>query len=178
MTFSLQSTLSAITAFGRKMGVTANNIANVETEGFKKSTATLVEGPKNNVEVEIEQPDIPGPVVVDGADGQLTEREMSNVDLAEEIPQTIVAQRGYEANLATLRTQDEMLKSIIDIIKVSNKCCLVLLPLHTRHYWHRHLLVPGGDIKKSVRNCFFLDVPVFHNHMAGRSVYFHFNGEI
>ena len=42
---------------------------------------------------------------------------MSNVDLAEEIPQTMIAQRGYEANLATLRTRDEMLKSIIDIIK-------------------------------------------------------------
>ena len=117
MTSSIQSTLSAIKAFGTKMGVTANNIANVETEEFKKSTATLVEGPKGNVEVEITQPDIPGPVVVDGADGQLTEKKMSNVDLAEEIPQTIVAQRGYEANLATIRTQDEILKSIIDIIK-------------------------------------------------------------
>jgi len=51
MTFSIQSTLSAIKAFGTKMGVTANNIANVETEEFKKSTATLVEGPKKNVEV-------------------------------------------------------------------------------------------------------------------------------
>ena len=117
MTFSIQSTLSAVKAFGEKMGVTANNIANVETEEFKKSTATLVEGPKKNVEVEITQPDITGPVVVDETDGQLTEKEMSNVDLAEEIPQTIIAQRGYEANLATLRTQDEMLKSIIDIIK-------------------------------------------------------------
>ncbi len=117
MTFSIQSTLSAIKAFGTKMGVTANNIANVETEEFKKSTATLVEGPKGNVEVEITQPDIPGPVVVDGANGQLTEKEISNVDLAEEIPQTILAQRGYEANLATIRTQDEILKSIIDIIK-------------------------------------------------------------
>jgi len=118
MTFSIQSTLSAIKAFGEKMGVTANNIANVETEEFKKSQATLVEGPKKNVEVEITQPDIPGPVVVDeSTDGQLRVKEMSNVDLAEEIPQTIIAQRGYEANLATLRTQDEMLKSIIDIIK-------------------------------------------------------------
>ena len=117
MTFFFFITLSAIKAFGTKMGVTANNIANVETEGFKKSTATLVEGIKENVEVEITQPDIPGPVVVDETDGQLTEIEMSNVDLAEEIPQTILAQRGYEANLATIRTQDEMLKSIIDIIK-------------------------------------------------------------
>ena len=117
MTFSIQSTLSAIKAFGEKMGVTANNIANVQTEEFKKSTATLVEGPRENVEVEITQPDIPGPVIVDETDGQLTQKEMSNVDLAEEIPQTIIAQRGYEANLATFRTQDEMMKSIIDIIK-------------------------------------------------------------
>jgi flagellar basal-body rod protein FlgC len=117
MTFSIQSTLSAIKAFGEKMGVTANNIANVQTEEFKKSTATLVEGPKENVEVEITQPDISGPVIVDETDDQLTQKEMSNVDLAEEIPQTIIAQRGYEANLATLRTQDEMMKSIIDIIK-------------------------------------------------------------
>ena len=117
MIFSIQSTLSAIRAFGEKLGVAANNIANVETEEFKKREATLVEGPKKNLEVEISQPDIIGPVVVDAADGQLKVKEMSNVDLAEEIPQTIIAQRGYEANLATLRTQDEMLKSIIDIIK-------------------------------------------------------------
>jgi len=117
MTFSIQSTLSAVKAFGEKMGVTANNIANVETEGFKKSRATLVEGPRENVAVEITQSDTPGPIVVDVTDGQFTEREMSNVDLAEEIPETIIAQRSYEANLATLRTQDEMLKSIIDIIK-------------------------------------------------------------
>jgi len=117
MIFSIQSTLSAIKAFGEKMGVTANNVANVETEEFKKSRATLVEGPRENVAVEITQSETPGPLVVDVTDGQFTEREMSNVDLAEEIPQMIIAQRGYEANLATLRTEDEMLKSIIDIIK-------------------------------------------------------------
>jgi flagellar hook protein FlgE len=117
MTFSIQSTLSAIQAFGTKMGVTANNIANAETEEFKKSEATLVEGPNEDVEVEITQSDEPGPVVNEATDGQSTEKEMSNVDLAEEIPQTTIAQRGYEANLAALRTQDDMLKSIIDIIK-------------------------------------------------------------
>jgi len=117
MTFSIQSTLSSIKAFGKKMGVTANNIANVETEEFKKSTVTLVEGSKDNVEVEITQSDIPGSVVAETTDGQLMEKEMSNVDLAEEIPQTMIAQRGYEANLAALRIQDETSKFIIDIIK-------------------------------------------------------------
>jgi flagellar hook protein FlgE len=98
------------------MNVIANNVANVETEEFKKSRATLVEGPENSVRVEITQPEDRGPTVVEVKDGQIEKKEMSNVDLTEEIPQSIVAQRGYEANLATIRTQDEMLNSILDII--------------------------------------------------------------
>jgi flagellar hook protein FlgE len=117
MTFSIQSALSALKAFGDKMGVAANNIANVETEGFKKSRATLVENSEKSVTVNITRSDTPGSVTVDTTGGQLTEKEQSNVDLAEEIPQTVVAQRGYEANLSTIRTQDEMMKSVIDIIK-------------------------------------------------------------
>jgi flagellar hook protein FlgE len=117
MTFSIQSTLSAIKAFEDKMGVTADNIANVETEEFKKSRVTMMEGSDKTVTARITQSETPGPVVVEEAGGQSTSKELSNVDLAEEIPQTITAQRGYEANLSTIVTQDEMSKSVIDIIK-------------------------------------------------------------
>jgi flagellar hook protein FlgE len=116
MISSPKSTLSALNAFDKKMNVIANNVANVETEEFKKSRATLVQGPENSVKVEVTQPEDPGPSVVQVTDGQFDEKEMSNVDLAEEIPQSIVAQRGYEANLATIRTHDEMLNSILDIV--------------------------------------------------------------
>lgn len=116
MISSANSTLSALNAFDKKMDVIANNVANVETEEFKKSKATLVEGPENSVKVEVTQPEDPGPTVVEVTDGQIEEKEMSNVDLTEEIPQSIVALRGYEANLATIRTQDEMLNSILDIV--------------------------------------------------------------
>ena len=117
MISSIQNTLSAIKSFGKKMGVIANNVANVTTEEFKKSRAIFVEGSESIVKVEITQSKDPGFTVVDIKDGRFTKKEMSNVDLAEEIPQTIIVQRGYEANLVTLRTQDEMLESIIDIIK-------------------------------------------------------------
>jgi flagellar hook protein FlgE len=116
MISSAKSTLSALNAFDKKMDVIANNVANVETEGFKKSRATLVEGPENSVRVEITQPEDPGPTVLEVTDGQIDEKEISNVDLTEEIPQSIVTLRGYEANLATLRTHDEMLNSILDIV--------------------------------------------------------------
>jgi flagellar basal-body rod protein FlgC len=115
MIYPVGGTLSALKAFGKKMDVIANNVANVETEEFKKSRATLVEGTESNVKVAITQPVDPGPTVVEVKNGQIEEKEMSNVDLAEEIPQTIVAQRGYEANLELIRTHDEMLKSILDI---------------------------------------------------------------
>ena len=116
MISSVSSTLSALKAFDKKMNVSANNVANVETEEFKKSRATLVEGPESSVKVEITKQDNPGPTVVEVKDGQIKEKEMSNVDLTEEFSQSIIAQRGYDANLKTIRTQDEMLNSVLDIV--------------------------------------------------------------
>jgi flagellar hook protein FlgE len=40
------TTLSALRAFGLKFQVTANNIANVNTDGFKKSRADLKDNQK------------------------------------------------------------------------------------------------------------------------------------
>lgn len=42
--------------------------------------------------------------------------EMSNVDIAKEITDTIPLQRGYEANLTVIKTKDEMLGSLLDIL--------------------------------------------------------------
>jgi flagellar hook protein FlgE len=117
MTFSVGSTLSALHALGTKMQVTSNNVANVYTDGFKKSQTTLVEGPNQTVQVEIDEIDTPGPIVYDQYDGHAVEREMSNVDLAEEIPQTVLIEKGYQANLKTLKVQDEMIGSLLDIIQ-------------------------------------------------------------
>ena len=116
MISSLSSTLSAIKAFGEKMGVTANNVANVETVAFKKSRAVIEEGLRNDVQVEITQINTPGSSIVEAHDEGLREKELPNVDLAEEIPGIITAQRGFQANLVTIKTQDEMLGSIIDMV--------------------------------------------------------------
>lgn len=42
--------------------------------------------------------------------------ESSNTDLATEMVGLITSQRGFEANLATIRTQDKMLGSLLDIL--------------------------------------------------------------
>ena len=117
MSLSVGSTLSALRAFGTKMSVTANNVANVSSDGFKRSRAVLEEGRNQSVEVEIQKIDTPGPVIQDIRGTEPVQRELSNVDLAEELPRTIPTSRGYEANLEMIRTKDEMLGTVIDLVE-------------------------------------------------------------
>jgi len=117
MISSIKSGISALKAFDKKMGVIANNVANLETEEFKKSRAVLTEGANREVKVEIEKIETPGPIVTEIIDdGEIVEKEMSNVDLAEEMSQTIIAQRNFEANLKSIQAQEETLDSLLDII--------------------------------------------------------------
>jgi len=116
MIFSVGNNISSLSSHATKLAVTANNVANVDTEGFKKSRAVLQEGPNGAVQVQIDQINTPGPLIQeDGAD-QYTAVEMSNVDLGEEIPQTMLTRTGYEANLTMIKTADEMLGSVLDIL--------------------------------------------------------------
>lgn len=116
MISGLSTAITAINAFDKKMAVISNNVANSQTDGFKKSRADLKEGDAGGVTVDISVVDTPGPVIAVEENGGITEKEMSNVDLAEEIPQTLMTQTGFEANLKVLKTQDEMLGSLLDIL--------------------------------------------------------------
>ena len=116
MISALSSSVSAINAFEKKMAVVSNNIANSQTDGFKKSRADLKEGGAGAVAVDINIIDNPGPVVSVKEKAGIAEKEMSNVDLAGEIPQAILVQTGFEANLKMLKTEDEMLGTLLDIL--------------------------------------------------------------
>ncbi len=117
MITQLSAGVSALTAFSKKMRVTANNVANVNSDGFKKSRTTLEEGPSGDgVRARVNVVNTPGYMKQVEKDGVLQEVETSNVDLAEEIPGLIATQAGYKANLATIRTLDEMIGSLLDTI--------------------------------------------------------------
>ncbi|MCF8062826.1 MAG: flagellar basal body protein [Deltaproteobacteria bacterium] len=117
MSFSIGSNLSALQALGTKMAVTADNVANVSSDAFKKSRAVLEEGENGAVKVDIQKIGTPGPVIQDTRGTEPVERELSNVDLAEELPRTIPTGRGYEANLKIIQTRDEMLGTVIDLLE-------------------------------------------------------------
>ena len=113
---SVNSTISALQAYKTRLGVTADNIANVNTDEFKKSKASLKEGSNGDVQVDINRVDTPGRHYQALEGGQLVEREGSNVNLEEEIPDMMITQRSYEANLKVLQTQDKMLGTLLDIL--------------------------------------------------------------
>jgi flagellar hook protein FlgE len=116
MISAVSSAVSALNAIETKMAVLSNNVANSQTNGFKKSRADLKEGENGAVEVDIARVNTPGPIVAVEENGGVVEMEMSNVDLAEELPQTIIAKTGYQANLKMLKAQDEMLGNLLDIM--------------------------------------------------------------
>ena len=98
------------------MGVSADNIANVNTPDFKKNRVILEEDTSGGVRVNIERVNTPGNRYPEPRGEMDVAKEASNVQLEEELPQMMVTQRAYEANLKALQTYDGMLGSLLDIL--------------------------------------------------------------
>ncbi|MCP4691775.1 MAG: flagellar biosynthesis protein FlgC [Desulfobacterales bacterium] len=116
MISSIQPTLSALKAFDRKMGVSADNVANVNTPGYQSKKATLSEGPGGGVETKISRPTRPEASATETSAIPGEEKRPSDVSLDREIPDMMVTKRGYQANLKALKAQDEMLGNALDIL--------------------------------------------------------------
>lgn len=100
--------VSSMLALEKKLDVTANNIANVNTDKFKKSRAIFQTGDLPGVSVTITKVDTPGTIQPD-------EVESSNVSLAEEFVNLITTQHSYTANVKVIETEDEMREHLFDV---------------------------------------------------------------
>jgi flagellar hook protein FlgE len=114
MSDAFNTALSALGSLSRKMDVTANNIANVNTNGFKKSRAEFEDVDPSGVKVSISQVDTPGDALPPDEQGK--EQESSNVNLAEELINLITTQHAFAANINTITTEDDMRKTLLDTI--------------------------------------------------------------
>jgi flagellar hook protein FlgE len=112
---AIYSSLSALRAFGDKLGVTSNNIANVNTDGFKKSRAILEESSPSGVNVSISRVETPGAPLPPDRDTGKT-RESSNVAPEEETVDSVVTQQAYTANLKMVKAEEETLGTLLDIL--------------------------------------------------------------
>jgi flagellar hook protein FlgE len=115
MVDALYPTQSALWALGKKLEVTANNVANVDTEGFKKSRVIFQESSPSGVMVSINRVDSPGsPLPTE--EGKNEKRESSNVDVGEEIVNLITTKHAYTANLKTIKAEEEILGTLLDVL--------------------------------------------------------------
>lgn len=109
------SALTALQAFGTRIHSNANNIANANTDNFKKTRVTLAATDPQGVRAQVEKVNTPGPEVYQqGTSGPETV-ELSNVDLGREIPEMNLNSTLYKANLKTLQIADEMLGSLLQL---------------------------------------------------------------
>ena len=113
MPLAINTNISALQALGTKQATTANNIANVASPEFKKSTTLLQAGQSGTVSAKTRQVNTPG-VMLNQADGSM--KELSNVDLAQELTDMIPTKHGYAANVKALQVQGEMEDSVLDIL--------------------------------------------------------------
>lgn len=115
MITGVNAALSGLLAIQKKVESTANNIANAESDGYKKTRVTLSSAEPQGVEARVQQINTPGPHVLEQTPRGEELVEKSNVELTEELPSLMLSRRFFQANLKMLQTQDEMLGSLLDI---------------------------------------------------------------
>ena len=116
MISAVNSTISALQAYKTQMGATSDNIANINTENFKKSRVNLQEGKNGDIQATARENNTPGHRYLERESHQTVEKETSNVDLAEEFPQMVLTQHAYKANMKVLQAQDQMLGTALDTL--------------------------------------------------------------
>jgi flagellar basal-body rod protein FlgC len=114
MIAGMASALSGIQAGGKILGVGAHNIANAQTDGFKRTRALPVESSAGGVTVTLEKDLRSGPQIFSFEDPSIL-REGSNVDLGEEIISNLQASHLIKANIASVKIQNKVLGSLLDI---------------------------------------------------------------
>ena len=111
---NIGSSLSALNAFSTQMNITANNIANVNTDGYKSSSAVIETGQGQTVRANL---------IKDNSQGFMTPNksaangmeELSNVDMVKEMTQLIPTQNAYDANLKAIVTNYQMQGTLLSM---------------------------------------------------------------
>ena len=98
---NISSNISSIQSHQTMMNVNANNVANVNTDGFVPND-TRMSSSEGSVTANTRQANDNGSL-------------KSQTDLAKEIPDQMIVQNVTAANVSAIKTQDEMLGSLLDM---------------------------------------------------------------
>ena len=114
---AIYTSLSGLAAAQTKIVTAAHNTANANTDGFKKQRVVFQETQPQGVEATVERVNTPGPVFFKETEAGSLAVELSNVDLGEEAINLMLGKRLYEANLNVIKTQNQLLGSLLDIVE-------------------------------------------------------------
>ena len=98
---NISNNVSSIQAHQTMLNVNANNVANVNTDGFRPSD-TRMSDDTNSVSANVRLADDNG-------------SDKSQTDLAKELPDQIIAQDAVAVNVSAIRTRDEMMGTLLDM---------------------------------------------------------------
>ena len=116
MSIDLYASVAGINAFFRKMDVTAHNVANLNTDNYKRRVPHVEQDqnglPETKVTID-KTPGLENPRKVGEPEGP--PREMSNVTYAREAVSMIEAEMGVKANVTALKVAGETFGSLLDI---------------------------------------------------------------
>lgn len=98
---SISSNISSIQSHQSMMNTTANNVANVNSDGFVPSSTRMSSGD--------------GSVLANSRKADNNGSAKSQTDLTKEIPDQIIAQNATAVNVTAIKTQDDMFGSLLDI---------------------------------------------------------------
>lgn len=114
MISGFNSALSALQTYSTKVQSNSNNIANSNTNGYKKTRVTAASVEPEGVKAQVDTVNIAGSAVYEKTDGGMELVESSNVDLATEMTDMNLNSTIYKANLKTVQTMDEMMGTLLD----------------------------------------------------------------
>jgi len=97
---NISNNVSSILAHQTWLNNSAQNVANVNTDGFIPTQTTL---------------NGDNPVLASSQKSTDTGSPKSQTDLAKELPDQIIVEAGVAVNVTTIRTQDEMLGTLLDL---------------------------------------------------------------
>ncbi len=101
----MSAAISGVQLGALRMSVSANNVANVNTPGFEQSDLVQVDRNPGTGVGSIRKTPNPNP-------------ELSGTDLAKEFGgEMTLAKTGYSASLKALKAQDEMVGSLLDVVR-------------------------------------------------------------
>lgn len=115
MISAYNSALSALNSFGTKIQSNGNNIANANTNEFKRTRVINSATENQGVKAHVEKVDTPGAKIFEETSNGMEEVELSNVDLATEITDMNLNSHFYKANLKTIQTADEMAGELLNL---------------------------------------------------------------